>query len=86
MTFKEILKIPAGRRVSVYRALAALDIIRSSAKSKMEVLTSSLPSDANDALHDNNKLMINWFSEIAESADRQITDLSKQSEDETHNI
>lgn len=79
MTFKDILKVPAGQRVSVFRALAALDTIRSSAKNKIEVLTDTLPSDEDSALYGNNKLMIRWFSEIAESADRQITDLNNQS-------
>lgn len=86
MTFKEILKIPADRRVSVYRALAALDIIRASAKNKVEVLSDTLPSDPDGAMFANNKLMINWFRDIAESADRQITDLNNHAEDETHNI
>jgi hypothetical protein len=79
MTFKDILKVPAGQRVSVFRALAALDIIRSSARSKMEVLTDTLPSDVDSAMYGNNKLMIGWFSDIAESADRQIIDLNNQS-------
>lgn len=78
MTFKEILKIPADRRVSVYRALAALDIIRSSANSKAEVLTSTLPADQHDPLYTNNAMMVNWFTSIAESANRQIDDLNSK--------
>lgn len=78
MTFKEILKIPADRRVSVYRALAALDIIRSSANSKAEVLTSTMPADTNDPLYTNNAMMVNWFTSIAESANRQIDDLNSK--------
>jgi hypothetical protein len=79
MTFNEILKVPPGRKVSVYRALAALDIIRSSAESKAEVLTDTLPTNDHDPIHANNVLMANWFTSIAESASRQIDDLNSSS-------
>ena len=77
MTFKEILKVPSNRRISLFRALAALDNIRSSAQNKADVLRDTLPGDADsDRLHSNNKLMIDWFDSIAQSAERQINDMN----------
>lgn len=80
MTFEEILNIPNSRRVSVCRALAALDHVRSSATSKASVLKETLSHDAdNERLRTNNELMIRWFEDIADSADRQINDINEQS-------
>ena len=80
MTFKEILNIPNSRRVSVFRALAALDHVRASAASKASVLKETLSHDAdNERLRTNNELMIRWFEDIADSADRQINDINEQS-------
>lgn len=75
MTHQDILDQPNGT-VSRLLALLNLDNIRSSARSKAQVLTETM--EDNDP---NKELYVRWFTEIADQTNRAINTLNDASED-----
>ena len=75
MTHKQIMNQPNGT-VSRLLTLLNLDNIRSSARSKADVLLETLgDSDPNKELY------IRWFTELADQTNRAINTLNEASED-----
>lgn len=76
MTHSEILKQPNGK-VSRLLTLLKLDNIRSSAQNKADVIAETMnPHDQLEMMHKR------WFQELADQADRVITELNDASEDD----
>ena len=76
MTHSEILKQPNGK-VSRLLTLLKLDNIRSSAQNKADVIAETMnPHDQLEMMHKR------WFQELADQADRVITELNAASEDD----
>ena len=75
MTHAEILEQPNGK-VSRLLTLLKLDNIRSSAQNKADVISETMnPHDQLEMMH------MRWFQELADQADRVITELNDASED-----
>ena len=73
MTHSEILKQPNGK-VSRLLTLLKLDNIRSSAQNKADVIAETMnPHDQLEMMHKR------WFQELADQADRVITELHEAS-------
>ena len=75
LTHQDIIDQPNGK-VSRLLTLLNLDSIRSSARSKAQVLDETM--EDNDP---NRELYIRWFTEIAEQTNRAINTLNETSED-----
>lgn len=76
ITHKQILNQPNGK-VSRLLTLLKLDNIRSSAQNKADVIAETMnPHDQLEKMH------MRWFQELADQADRVITELNDASEDD----
>jgi hypothetical protein len=73
MTFKEIIDQPGGK-VSRYLPLVHLHSLMTDARDKAQVL-----KDTSADLSPDEQLMIRWFNDLADSAERKMHDVNEHS-------
>jgi len=75
MTFKEIIDQPGGK-VSRYLPLVHLHSLMTEARDKAQVLR-----DTRTELTADETLMVKWFEQLGDSAERKLHDINEHSEE-----